>query len=588
MAIPEEILQEIKYRNDIESVISPYVDLKRRGKILTGLCPFHNEKTPSFTVYTDSNSFYCFGCGVGGDIFTFTKLIENLDYIEAVKALAERSGVTLPQDGYDDSMQRFKQTVLNINKETARFYHSYLMSPGGKWALDYLVGRGLKIQTIKHFGLGAAPDSWDSLYKHLKSLGFKDEDMYQANVISKSSKGSYFDRFRNRVMFPIINLRGNVIAFSGRKRPDDDKAAKYINSADTVAYKKSQNLFGINFAKNCCSERVILVEGNMDVVSLHQAGFENTVAPLGTAFTLEQVKLLSRYTKEIVITMDADAAGQKSVMRAIDIMKDSGLPVRVLVLPECKDPDEYIKKFGSARFKLLLDGAVSEMEYLLLRAAENIDVSTDDGRLKYLHAAAEILAGVNDAITVDMYVGKLSEKYGVSRSALNVKINEIRKSKMRERKKKEIRDIITPKFKTDDINPERRKNARATAAEEGILSVLLRHPDLFEETEKNLTADDFMTSFNKRLFEEFSAILKRSSEISVSAFSDRFSPAETGFIVSLQNNAGVDRSPKDTLADCIAVLKKEKRLETINSTVPDSNDDWEQQLKTIINLKKGD
>lgn len=589
MAISEDILQEIKYRNDIESVISPYITLKRRGKILTGLCPFHNEKTPSFTVYTDSNSFYCFGCGVGGDIFTFTKLIENLDYIEAVKALAERSGITLPQDGYDDSMQRFKQKIFEINKETARFYHAYLMSNGGKWALDYLRGRGLELKTIKHFGLGAAPDSWDSLYRHLKSKGFKDEDMYAANVISKSSKGTYFDRFRNRVMFPIINLRGNVIAFSGRKRPDDDSATgKYINSSDTVVYKKSQNLFGINFAKNCCSERVILVEGNMDVISLHQAGFENTVAPLGTAFTIEQVKLLSRYTKEIVVTLDSDAAGQKAVMRTIDTMKDSGLPVRVLVLPECKDPDEYIKKFGAARFKLLLDGAVSEVEYLLLRAAENIDVSTDDGRLKYLHSAAEILANINDAITVDMYIGKLSDKYGVSRSALSTKINEIRKFKSKAQKKKEIKDIITPKFKNDDVNPERRNNEKAVAAEEILLAILMRHPDLFEETENGISKDDFITSLNRRLFEEFSNLLKDKRVIDISLFGDKYSPAEMGYIVSLQNNINVDKNPKTTLNDCIEVLKREKQIKNINSEIPQSTDDWEKQLKEIINLKKGE
>ena len=440
MAIPEEILSEIKYRNDIETVISPYINLKRRGKNLIGLCPFHNEKTPSFTLYPDNGSFYCFGCGVGGDIFTFTKLIENLDYIEAVKLLADRSGVTIPDDGYDDSLQRLRQTVLNINKESARFFHNYLMSAGGKWALNYLLGRGLTLKTIKHFGLGAAPDDWDLLLHHLKNLGFSEADMLQANVISKSNSGKFYDRFRNRVMFPIINLRGNVIAFSGRKNPNDEKAAKFINSTDTVVYKKGQNLFGINFAKNDCSERIILVEGNMDVVSLQQAGFTNTVAPLGTAFTVEQAKLLSRYTKEIVVTLDADAAGQKAVMRALETMKDLGIPIRVLVLPECKDPDEFIKKNGASRFRMLLDGAVSDIEYRLLRAAEGIEMNSDDGRLKYLIKAAEVLAGVDDTLTVDLYESKLSQKYGVSKTALAAKIKEIRSNKTKQRVKKEIND----------------------------------------------------------------------------------------------------------------------------------------------------
>ena len=345
--IPEEIISEIKYRNDIETAVSQYVNLKRRGKNLVGLCPFHSEKTPSFTVYPENGSFYCFGCGVGGDVFTFTGLIENLDYIESVKLLAERSGITLPQDGYDDSMQRLKKKIYDINRDTARFFHAFLMSPGGKWALDYLTGRGLTIKTIKHFGLGAAPDSWDALIHHLKEKGYTESDMLAANVIGKSQRGSIYDRFRKRVMFPIINIRGNIVAFSGRAMPGDDKqGGKYVNTADTPVYKKSENLFGINFAKNVCSERVILVEGNMDVISLHQAGFENTVAPLGTAFTTEQANLLSRYTKEIVLMLDADAAGQKAVRRASELLENTGLSVRVVVVPDGKDPDEYIKKNG--------------------------------------------------------------------------------------------------------------------------------------------------------------------------------------------------------------------------------------------------
>ncbi|MCQ2477873.1 MAG: CHC2 zinc finger domain-containing protein, partial [Clostridia bacterium] len=241
MPIPEEIINEIKYRNDIEAVISPYVTLKRRGKNLVGLCPFHNEKTPSFTVYPENGSFYCFGCGVGGDVFTFVKLIENLDYIDAIKLLAEKSGITVEQESYDNSFQKVKDTVYAINRETALFYHNYLMSPQGKWALDYLLGRGLTLNTIKHFGLGAAPDNWDSLLNHLKSKGFSVNDMLTANVISKSQKGSYYDRFRKRVMFPIINVRGRVVAFSGRAMPGEDKlSGKYVNTADTPVYKKSE------------------------------------------------------------------------------------------------------------------------------------------------------------------------------------------------------------------------------------------------------------------------------------------------------------------------------------------------------------
>ncbi len=589
MAIPEEVLAEIKYKNDIETVISPYVNLKRAGRNLVGLCPFHNEKTPSFTVYPETGSFYCFGCGAGGDIFTFTRLIENLDYIEAVKLLAERSGVTLPQDGYDDSMQRLKKKILDINRETARFYHTYLMSDKGKWAFDYLTGRGLTVKTVKHFGLGAAPDGWDGLLKHLKGLGFSESDMLQANVISKSSRNDRcYDRFRGRVMFPIINLRGNVIAFSGRARPGEDKSAKYINSSDTPVYKKSQNLFGINFAKNACEERIILVEGNMDVVSMQQAGFVNTVAPLGTAFTEEQAKLLSRYTKEIVVTMDADAAGQKAVMRALNTMKNSGIPIRVLVLPECKDPDEYIKKFGAARFGKLLNGAVSDVEYKLLSAARDIDLSDDDGRLKYLNSAAEILAGINDSLTVDLYIGKLSDKYGVSRTALSVKINELRKNLAKREKNKEIRRVITPMANTDDINPQKRFNQKAAAAEETFLSVLMKHPDLFEKAYEQIKPEDFITDLNKRFYSEFSVILKKKSEVDLSLLGDKFTPREMGYAVSLQNAANCDINSAEVMRDCIKVLKEQKMLKTIDESSTENTDDWEKQINDIINIKKGE
>jgi DNA primase len=319
MAIPHEVIEEIKYKNDIETTISQYVNLKRRGKNLIGLCPFHSEKTPSFTIYPENGSFYCFGCGVGGDVITFTGLIENLDYIESVKLLAEKSGITLPQDGYDDSMQKLRNRIYDINRESAKFFHNHLMSEDGKWALQYLIGRGLTIKTIKQFGLGAAPDSWDALIKHLKEKGFTINEMIAANVIGKSQRGTYYDRFRKRVMFPIINIRGKVIAFSGRAMPGEDKmGGKYVNTSDTPVYKKSENLFGMNFAKNYCDERVILVEGNMDVISLHQAGFENAVAALGTSFTEEQAKLLSRYTKEIVLLMDSDEAGQKASRQHYD------------------------------------------------------------------------------------------------------------------------------------------------------------------------------------------------------------------------------------------------------------------------------
>lgn len=581
--IPEDIINEIKYRNDIETAVSQYVNLKRRGKNLVGLCPFHSEKTPSFTVYPENGSFYCFGCGVGGDVFTFTGLIENLDYMESIKLLAERSGISLPQDGYDDSMQRLKKKIYDINRDTARFFHSFLMSPGGKWALDYLTGRGLTVKTIKHFGLGAAPDSWDALIHHLKEKGYTESDMLAANVIGKSNRGGFYDRFRKRVMFPIINIRGNIVAFSGRAMPGEDKqGGKYVNTADTPVYKKSENLFGINFAKNVCSERVILVEGNMDVISLHQAGFENTVAPLGTAFTTEQANLLSRYTKEIVLMLDADAAGQKAVRRASGLLENTGLSVRVVVVPDGKDPDEYIKKNGKERFAALLEGAVSDMEYKLLTAAKDIDLNSEDGRLKYLAAAAEIIAATDDIMTRDIYIGRLSEKYGVSRTALTTRVNELRKRNSRQKQKKEISDIIRPKFTKDDINPERRKSVKGTAAEETLIAVLLKNPDFYKIALDKLPPEKMLTSLNRRIYETIISVLEHGGSLDISAFAEKLLPAEIGYLVSLQNSEKAGKNPEIVLKDCIGVILEEDMLLESAEKAESSVEEWAAGLQNLI------
>ncbi len=586
MAIPEDIINEIKYRNEIEATISQYVNLKRRGKNLVGLCPFHSEKTPSFTVYPESASFYCFGCGAGGDVFTFTGLMENLDYIESVKLLAEKSGVTLPQDGYDDSMTKIKNTVYDINREAARFFHSYLMSPDGKWALDYFLGRGLSLSTIKHFGLGAAPDSWDALIKHLKSKGFTIEDMITANVVGKSQRGTYYDRFRKRYMFPIINIRGNVVAFSGRALPEDEKkGGKYVNTSDTPVFKKSLNLFGINFAKNHCEEKIILVEGNMDVISLHQAGFQNVVAPLGTSFTSEQANLLARYTKEIVLMLDADAAGQKALLRASGILENTGLKVRVVVIPDGKDPDEYIKKNGADRFKALLSGAVSDIEYKLLMAADGIDVHKDDGKLKYLSLAADIIADEDDVMTRDVYIGRLSDKYGVSRTALSAKVDELRKKKKRQKQKKEINEIISPRFTAGDINPDKRIHPKAAAAEESLLAVLLKHPDFYGEAKEKLPPDKIITPLNRRIYEIIINTLDSGRHLDISVFSEKLIPAEIGYLVSLQNGDKAGNNAKAVLKDCIEVILEEGIILNSNPSADTSVEDWASYLKNMIDRK---
>lgn len=587
MAIPEEVISEIKYKNDIEDIISQYSVLKRRGKNLVGLCPFHSEKTPSFTVYPENGSFYCFGCGVGGDVITFTSLIENLDYVETIKLLAERSGVELPQDGYDNTFQKVKNTVYDINRETAKFYHNYLMSDAGKWALDYYKERGLSLKTIKHFGLGAAPDSWDALIDHLKGKGFTISDMVTANVVGVSQRGSYYDRFRKRAMFPIINIRGNIVGFSGRAMPGEDKqGGKYVNTSDTPVYKKSENLFGINFAKNFCSEQMILVEGNMDVISLHQAGFENVVAPLGTAFTAEQANLIARYTKEIVLMLDADAAGQKAIRRAEEILRNTGLAVRVVSIPNGKDPDEYIKTQGPERFKALLEGAVSNMEYKLLMAAQGLDLNTEEGRLKYLNLAAQIVASSGDVMERDIYIGRLCDKYGVSRTALTAKVDELRKKNIQAVKKAEINEVIHPKFSKDDINPEKRNSLRGTAAEETVISILWQHPDYFDDIKNLLPVEKMVTSLNRRIYEIIFNAYSEGVTLDISLFAQKLLPAEVGHVVMLQNADKGGNAPKNVLKDCVKVILEENERLNAQNPAEASVEDWAARLQSIIDRKK--
>lgn len=583
MAISQSVIEEIKYKADIESVISSYITLKRRGKNLIGLCPFHGEKTPSFTIYPENGSFYCFGCKVGGDVFTFTKLIENLDYIDAVKLLAERVGVTVVEDAKDDSLHNLKNTILEINRETARFYYSNLFKPEGKWALDYYLSRGLTPETIKNFGLGVALSGWDTLIKHLKSKGFKVEDMLQADVVSKSNKGTYFDRFRDRTMFPVINVRGNVIAFSGRRRTEDKTIAKYVNTKDTLVYNKSQNLFALNFAKAHCSEQIILVEGNFDTVSLHQHGFKNVVAPLGTAFTKEQAQILARYTKEVILCFDSDTAGEAAIEKAFKILESTGLSVKVLKLPVGKDPDEFLKTNKPSDFEKLISAAIPETEYKLIKVADSVDSESAEAKIKFLNSAISILASNSDPIAVDYYLTKLAKDYEVSKDTLVTKLSQIKKNKFVYEKKREAKNVVAKSFDRNDINSERRGNETATSAEEMIISILLKHPDLLEFLSMRLSSEDFVTSLNKRIFVAVCEDIKNNHSFSVSSISEKFSDRETGFIIKLLNSEFIGDQPKDTLTDCIDVLKREK--DTSSSSLDD--DDWATQMKKIADNKKG-
>ena len=430
MAIPQQYIEELVARNDIVDFIGGYVQLRRRGRTCTGLCPFHNEKTPSFHVYPENQSFYCFGCGVGGDIITFAKKINNLDYVEAVKLLASRAGMALPEE--EDTVGEQRRRILAINKETARFFYAQLMEPEtGRAARAYWLGRGLSAATIKSFGLGYAPESFRALRDHLRSKGFSDAEMLEARVVSRSEKGNVYDVFRNRVMTPIFDLRGNVIAFGGRVM--DDSKPKYINRPETLVYKKSRTFFALNNAKKSQERRYIVCEGYMDVMAMHQAGFTTAVAGCGTALTADHVKLISQYADEVVLCYDSDEAGQKATNRAIELFKESGIKVTVLNIPRdrAKDPDEFIKKFGGEAFRMLLDGSSNTIEFALNNIRSKFDLSNPADRITYLREAAEFLAAQANPTEREVYAGRIAQEADVTRTAFMAQLDSAVRSRSR-------------------------------------------------------------------------------------------------------------------------------------------------------------
>lgn len=584
MKINERFIQELQERIDIEDVISSYVNLKSRGKTLVGLCPFHNEKTPSFTVYPESRSFYCFGCGAGGDIISFVRRMDNLDYVEAVKSLAQAAGMSMPEDGYDDTMAKRRMRLLAANREAARFFNTCLNAPENRFALDYFLKRGLAPSTIRHFGLGYAPDSWHALTEHLRSKGFTYEEMVLANLArrsDKNGKSNYYDNFRNRVMFPIIDLRGNVIAFGGRVM--DDSKPKYINTSDTPVYKKSNGVFALNFAKNANENKLILVEGYMDVIALHQAGFTNAIACLGTAFTSEQANLLSRYAEEIIICYDNDGAGREATQRALGVLGKTGLKLRVVTMSGGKDADEIIRTYGKERFAELLGTAANKTEYRLLQEKEKYNINTDDGKLRFLTAAAAVLAQCG-AVECDIYSTRLSNELGVSKDSINA---QIRSAKMKQRrndeaKKKRESEVFIERSFSDKNNPQRAANIRAARAEETLIASLVRNPDFYEKLKDGFSPSDFVTDFNRRIVECLFDKLEQGLTPDISLFSSDFTPEEMGSVQKIFMSSSQLSNTVRECEDCIKVLRGEKEQKQKPTDVASLSD--EEYLK-LFNKK---
>lgn len=555
MALSDSFLQELKMKTDIEDVISTYVTLKRRGATLVGLCPFHNEKTPSFTVYPATQSFYCFGCGAGGDAITFLKKIENLDYLDAVKTLAQRAGLQMPQEGFDDSLSKRRRRILEMNREAARFYHSVLLSPEGKVGYDYYIGRALSAATINHFGLGFAPNQWDALLKHMRAKGYQPAELVDAGLARKGQKG-YYDNFRNRVMTPIIDVRGNVIAFGGRVL--DDSKPKYINTGDTLVYKKTNELFALNFAKDSKEDALILCEGYMDVIAMHQAGFTNAVAGCGTALTTEQVRLISRYAKEVILTYDADEAGQKALQKAMTLFDQTDVKVRIPALVGGKDPDEIIRTYGRDKFKGMLDGASNETEFRLLALRRQYNLATTQGKIDFIGGALQILATL-PPVEQDLYVSRLSEELGVERQNMKVQLQDLVARQGNRREKREFKRIVQENM---------RKAARETMAtdaslrklraEDRLISLLLRYPDCSRLC-KDFDPQWLTPGFAQRVFTLILQRLENGDGTELMDLRDRLTDDEMGRLSGIIARGGESADAKQEFSDCLQTIRAEQQ-----------------------------
>lgn len=504
--IAREIIDEIIYRNEIADVVGSYVSLKRAGSNFSGLCPFHNEKTASFTVFPATKSCYCFGCGSGGDVITFIMRVENLDYVEALEFLAARAGITIPEDNsaVNESTVSRKR-IYAMNLEAAKFFRSCLFDKDiGAEALEYLCEkRKLSMATVKHFGLGYSPNDFGMLTTHLKRLGYTDEELVVGFLSGKSQKtGRPYDYFRNRVIFPIIDTAGNIVAFGGRVM--DDSKPKYLNTSDTPAFKKSRHLFALNFAKKKCEEQMLLCEGYMDVIALHEAGFENAVATLGTAITSEQARIFAKYTKKVVICYDSDNAGQTATQKAIRLLGEVGVEVRILKMSGAKDPDEYIKKFGAESFRRLLGESKTGFDYNVDKILSAHDTTLVEEKVKAASEVCTLIAGVYSQVERDIYIRRAAELLSVSADSLASDVARIRRRIEREQKNAQSKEaMLSIKHIGDRVNNDAAKNIRATANEEAIIGLMLIFDEFRAEAASGnagLTAEDFVTDFGRRVF----------------------------------------------------------------------------------------
>ena len=587
MLIPREIIDDIRARNDIVDVIGMYVNLKRAGSNYNGLCPYHNEKTPSFTVFPGTQSFYCFGCGAGGDVITFTMKSENLDYPGAVEFLAKKSGITIPTSSTEERGGMSRNRVFQMNLEAAKYFRSCLFDPNlGGEALKYLAEkRRLPMAIIKRFGLGFAPDSFWGLTNHMTRLGFTEEELVAGFLGGRSKKsGKIYDYFRNRVIFPIIDTSGNIIAFGGRVM--DDSKPKYLNSSDTPGFKKSKNLFALNYAKNHCAERIILCEGYMDVIALHAAGIENAVATLGTALTQEQARIMAKYTKQVIISYDSDDAGQRASARAISMLSEVGLEVKILKMNEAKDPDEYIKRFGVENFKRLIGESRTGFEYKMENVVAKYDVTLSENKIRAASELCEYISDVSSNVERDVYISAVASRLSLSFDSLKNDVERIRRKKISEYKAKTFNNVKMSAMGIGDrTNPDAAKNIRAASAEEAIIGLMLIFDEYrtgVDNGKYSLGKGDFLSEFHGRVFDKIMEIHKSEGGFSFSLLGEFFTPDEMGRLQGLyQKRSALTQNGSEVFEECINTLKKE-----VGSTASDGDGSIDEIRRLLENKRK--
>ncbi len=564
MAFPASFIDELVARNPIEDVVGRYVNLQRRGANLFGLCPFHGEKTASFSVQPDKGMYYCFGCHKGGGVINFQMEVEGLSYPDAVRALAQRAGMTVPDDEQYQSRYRQQERLWALHKEAARYFHSQLYAPVGQTALSYALGRGMSRSILTTFGVGYAPDSWDGLVKAMRAKGYTDEEMVEGGLVSKSQKnGNVYDRFRDRLMFPIIDVRGNVIAFGGRRIKNDDSIAKYLNSPESPIFNKRKNLFGLNLAKKTKESFLILMEGNVDVVTMHQFGFDNAVASLGTSLTEEQATLITRYTEQVVLLYDGDNAGQNATKRAIPILEKAGLQVKVLQLSGAKDPDEFLHRFGADKLRVVLEQSANRVEYELAAIGRKYDLREDDQKVKYLQEAADLISSLGSAVQREVYTGRVAELTKISMEAMKMEVTRAYKRRQsREKKKQEAIDLAPAQNLQPKSRSIRYHNMKSAMAEEGILAQILREPALLDQA-GSLTGASFSSDLLGRVFDQLASRHKEGLEVSLAVLADLSNEEMSHMTGVFQRHQGP--VSEAAFLDCIRTVTAEHQASNVTS-----------------------